>query len=188
MQCPCGYEAAEEAKYCQECGKKLRVAGDPLQELPWDAMPAKFTVEDLARFMGVSEQVIWTLTCKHRFPHSSRTNFIKKDKLREWFISTGWIYKPKPSPKPPAPPPAETVAKIDWTQKPAILTPKEMLEIFGCSKYTLSVFTHTIWGIPHVKIGGGIRYRTEDVIKWAKQFKDPMAINFLKRSDGRGRK
>lgn len=181
MICPCGFEAPEEAKYCQECGKKLRAVGDPLIELPWETMPDKFSLEDLARYMGVSEHVVWNLTCKPRFPHNDRKNIIKKESLRDWFIGTGWTYKPKPPPKPPAPPPSETVLKIDWSQKPAVLTPDEMMEIFGCSRYTLSVFTRTVWGIPHFRVGQHIRYRTDEVIRWAKQFKDPMSTKYLER-------
>lgn len=171
----CGYQTQDEAKYCQECGNKLKIAGDPLTELNWATLPEKFSVEDLARFLGIPENAAWNLSCKPRFPE--RNNIIKKDRLKDWFISTGWRYKPPPPPKPPAPPPAETVQKVDWTQIPAVLDAKEMMAIFGCGRYVLDVFTRHPAGIPHFRVGRSFRYKTEEVIKWAKQFKEPMSTD-----------
>lgn len=181
----CGYNAPDEAKYCQECGNKLKIAGDPLTELNWDTLPEKFSVEDWARFLGIPEDAEWNLSCKPRFPE--RNNIVKKDKLKDWFISTGWKYKPPPPPKPPAPPPAETVEKVDWAQVPAVLDAKEMLAIFRCSRYTLDVFTRHPAGIPHFRVGRSIRYKTEEVIKWARRFKEPMATKYLEGREPYGR-
>lgn len=76
MQCKCGYELAESAKFCSECGQS---APEPVVEEKEDTI---LTFAEMVKFLKVSRSKLYDMVRKGEipyFPIGSDKRFIRED-------------------------------------------------------------------------------------------------------------